>query len=488
MRFQARWDRLWFADASLVRLAALRIVVAALALYIAFDLAPWNFSDARRMTEGASHAFLNREWNPIYGFELLGLAPPDLPTIQIVFAVLLASILFTMFGLFTRISCAVAAALTFYWIGLAYSYEQAHHERVAFMLVFALLPLAPCGARLSIDSLRARWRRAKAGGDAARAPETSPFAGWLVHFARISIVIGYCAAGLSKLAIVGPSWMNGYTLQAIMLQSEGPLTGVLTRSIAFSIASSVGTLALQVTSPLMLVRPSARWLYIPALTGFHLISWLTGIIGDTYFIAWMMFAAFLPLERVPAELGRALTAGAPWKRVLVALVLAGIAGLVLGIYFRTVPLAFALLLVPVGAAFFLARRPSASVDVVFDGACGLCRRSVAVLASLDWARRIRFLDLMDWETVTREHPGLDRDRCLREMHIIDQAGRVTAGFDGYRTISSRLPLLFWTTPILHVPAVARVGRIVYQRVADARHRNGCNGSCSLIEARHARRD
>lgn len=485
MRIQDRWDRLWFAESSLVRLAAFRIVVAALSLWIAFDLAPWNFSDGRRVTEGVTHAFLSRDWNPIYGFEVLGIRPPDATTVTISFSILIVSVLMTLVGLFTRLSAAVTAAFIFYWIGLVYSYEQAHHERIAIMLALAVLPLTPCGMRLSVDSLRSRWRRAKAGGDGAWAPDRSPFARWPILFTQISIVMGYFFAGMSKMAIVGPAWLNGYTLQAFMLGGGGPLTDSMSQNVTMAVVSSVMTLGLQLTSPILLFRPAARWLYLPALTSFHLVSWLTGIIGDTYFLMWMMFAAFLPLERVPSALGRGLTLGPVWRRVVIGVTVLAVAAGILTVYFRTVPIAFALLLVPVLWAFAISLRPDLRVDVVFDGACGLCRRSVAVLAALDWGRRIRFLDLMDWDSVKQEHPGLDRERCLREMHIIDRAGRVTAGFDGYRTLSSRIPLLFWTTPLLHLPPVAAAGRVVYQRVADARHRNGCNGSCSLIDSPRA---
>ncbi len=479
-----RWNRFWFSESSLARLAAFRIVVMALALYSAFELAPYIFGDALRVTTGTEIAFLDRPWNPIFGFELLGIGPPGLTTVRLAYAALLGSILLGMVGAFTRVACAVAAALTFYWIGLIYSYDQAHHERIAIMMAMIALPLAPCGARLSIDSLRARWRRARAGGDATWVPQTSPFAGWPLRFAQITIVIGYFFSGASKLAIVGPSWMNGYTLQGFMLGGGGPWSDFLAASVPLALACSVGTLGMQITSPLLLVRPGLMWFYLPALASFHLISWTTGIIGDTYFLLWMMFAVFLPLERVPAFLGGQLRSGPVLKRWGVAVLIAGIAAGILCIYFYMVPVYFALLLVPVLAAFALILTPGVRVDVVFDGACGLCRRSVAVLSALDWARRIRFLDLMDWETVHREHPSLDRERCLREMHIIDRAGRITAGFDGYRTISWRLPLFFWTSPILYIPAVAAIGRVVYRRVADARHRNGCNGACSLIDAPH----
>ena len=62
--------------------------------------------------------------------------------------------------------------------------------------------------------------------------------------------------------------------------------------------------------------------------------------------------------------------------------------------------------------------------VIYDGACGLCRPTVAVLRRLDLRRRVEFLDVhRDWPAIHERFPQLSREACLTDMHGIDRSGR-----------------------------------------------------------------
>jgi len=105
-------------------------------------------------------------------------------------------------------------------------------------------------------------------------------------------------------------------------------------------------------------------------------------------------------------------------------------------------------------------------QVLFDGGCGLCTRSVAWLRHLDRHQMLRFVDITtDWEAIATAHPGLERDACAVAMHVIDPDGRITTGFDGFRTIAWVLTTLAPLAPFLHVPGVPFIGRRVYRYVA-----------------------
>ena len=109
-------------------------------------------------------------------------------------------------------------------------------------------------------------------------------------------------------------------------------------------------------------------------------------------------------------------------------------------------------------------------DVLYDGGCGICSRSVAWLRRLDWRRRLRFVDFnVEWDRLTSMYPGLDRDACVNAMHVVAPIGRITAGFDAFRTIAWIIPAFWLAAPFLYLPGVPPIGRRVYAYVA--RHRS-----------------
>lgn len=108
-------------------------------------------------------------------------------------------------------------------------------------------------------------------------------------------------------------------------------------------------------------------------------------------------------------------------------------------------------------------------DVLFDGGCGLCTRTVAWLRRLDRHHVLRFVDISaEWDGLEASYPGLRRDACVDEMHVVAPDGRITAGFDAFRTIALALTTLAPVAPLLHVPGVPFVGRRVYRYVATHR--------------------
>lgn len=110
-----------------------------------------------------------------------------------------------------------------------------------------------------------------------------------------------------------------------------------------------------------------------------------------------------------------------------------------------------------------------SLDVLYDGGCGLCTRTVWWLRALDWRRRLRFVDInANWERLEQLYPGVRREACVDEMHVVDADGGVTAGFDGFRTLAWKVPLLVLVAPLLYVPGVPWCGRCVYRYVATHR--------------------
>lgn len=147
-----------------------------------------------------------------------------------------------------------------------------------------------------------------------------------------------------------------------------------------------------------------------------------------------------------------------------------------------------------------------TIAVLYDGHCGLCQRSVFVLALLDHLRRLRLVDFHDEKLRMKIAPDLTLKQLDRALHIRiqkpdtrnqkrpkkldsgfcppgrrpDRTGtldsRTLKGFDALRALSWHLPPLWPIAPFFYLPGVAPLGRRIYGRVAAAR-RKCVHGVC-----------
>jgi predicted DCC family thiol-disulfide oxidoreductase YuxK len=114
----------------------------------------------------------------------------------------------------------------------------------------------------------------------------------------------------------------------------------------------------------------------------------------------------------------------------------------------------------------------AGLIVLFDGGCPVCRRSVRTLRALDWLDRLQFGNAMDPATRGRVAPDLTEADVMREMFVIDAAGRRYPGYDAYLQIASVVPVL-WPFRILGaLPGIRQIGQAVYRVIAANRRRRG----------------
>lgn len=138
------------------------------------------------------------------------------------------------------------------------------------------------------------------------------------------------------------------------------------------------------------------------------------------------------------------------------------------------------LIFPVGLSLVIWMTPRNRLDVVFDGHCGFCKRTVGVLRGLDWARRLCFLSFRDWERVHARHPQLDFDECERDLHVVERDAKYAAGINAYHAISWRVPLLWPVALALHLEPIRRVAERTYRSFADSRSQKACgDSSCTL---------
>jgi len=133
----------------------------------------------------------------------------------------------------------------------------------------------------------------------------------------------------------------------------------------------------------------------------------------------------------------------------------------------------------------------AELAVLFDGACNLCRASVARVRRMDPRGRIELVDLRD-AIVPARFPQVDINEAMRLMQAVDPGGRVYSGADAWAHIGLALPGWKWIAWLLLVPGIHFVAQRLYGWVARNRYRWNrelCeDGTCALhLEQPHSAR-
>jgi predicted DCC family thiol-disulfide oxidoreductase YuxK len=113
------------------------------------------------------------------------------------------------------------------------------------------------------------------------------------------------------------------------------------------------------------------------------------------------------------------------------------------------------------------------VDVVYDGLCLFCVRTIRMLRPLDVLGRVSFHDANDRQAVVGRFPALAEADLDDAMYAIDGSGRRYRGFYAFRRLAWALPAVWWLIPLLYLPGMSFVGERVYGHVARNRSRLGC---------------
>jgi predicted DCC family thiol-disulfide oxidoreductase YuxK len=107
--------------------------------------------------------------------------------------------------------------------------------------------------------------------------------------------------------------------------------------------------------------------------------------------------------------------------------------------------------------------------VLFDGSCPFCRRSIAILQSLDWFGRLHVQNCRETDKLPPCDVPLVPKKLIEEMHVVTpDRKKVYAGFAAFRWMAWRLPLLTLTAPFLYLPGVPWLGNKAYLWVAKNR--------------------
>jgi hypothetical protein len=438
VRFVDAWQRFWFRPAPLARLAAFRMLVMALVFVELRAYAPALRNACRLAHSGAEGA----HWNPIFLVSILGLRPIAPELAEQILLVGGVAALCGIVGLFSNASCAVAGLVLIYETALVYSFEKVHHDKFALAFTLLALPLAPIGARASLDAVLANLARAWRGADRVEAPTHSDLARFPLRCTQVSLAVGYGCAGLSKLVIAGPQWVNGYTLMSYLAEFDFPWSPLIAGGVMRMTLFSVVALATQLSFPGVLLWRPLAWFCLPAVVGNHVVNWMTMDTGP-YASLWFLTVAFLPLERVPEWIRESLRSTSWPRRVLGVVAPLAPALLVGWLWFgHYLPGWSATLLLPIAATLLLRLTRTTPVELGFEPHSRASRVAAELVSAFDWAGR--------FELKPRARGAAPGSSSLLTIEIDSVARAATV-----RRIARELPL---TAPVARLWPAPRATR------------------------------
>jgi acetyl esterase len=105
--------------------------------------------------------------------------------------------------------------------------------------------------------------------------------------------------------------------------------------------------------------------------------------------------------------------------------------------------------------------------LIYDGECGFCRQSVAVVRRWDREQRLAMIPFQDERRIAGF--GVPLPALAAAMHLVLPDGRVFAGADAAPEILRLLPGKRWLARVFRLPGVRPLARWIYARIAERRH-------------------
>lgn len=414
-----RWKSFWFEPTASDNLAICRIIFfgSLFLFYWRRDFSAWAT---------VSPVF----WSPTWLFRVLELPVLPMPVLVVLQGIWKFALALSCIGLFTRFSTAISFFLGTYLLGLPQNFGAIEHYDAILVFLFLIMALSRCGDSWSFDRL---INTVRLGTESPRTrPSLSAEYTWPVRTAWLMMALVFFAAGVAKLRHSGFGWVSHDLLSFWLVMSQyhvsnaeplvswGPyLTHYpwLVRSLAAS------SLMLELGYPLALFSRRARWIFVP------------GVILMQFGIRMILGPSF-------GQMVICNVFWVPWDSVL----------------------------------DWVTRRTSTKnkTALLFDGDCGLCQTTVAVVKSLDALNRVELCNVVrQWPEIHRKFPLLSQDECLDEMKVITRKGQVHGGFGAYRALAWVLPLAWPLLFGLYLPGMHWIGSRFYRSISSGRSRGTC---------------
>ncbi|MEQ1849788.1 MAG: DCC1-like thiol-disulfide oxidoreductase family protein [Candidatus Peribacteraceae bacterium] len=433
------WDQFWFQPISAVGFGWMRIgygVIGFLTMALEWSRVSLFYTGIGVLP----HEMLGDVVRSTWRFSLLDGA--GVAVVWLLYILLLLSLLLTALGLWTRLSLLVSVVLLFSFH--EYAMITLDGGDTLMRLIGFILLLSPCHRAMTVTNLWKRMEQVRATGtDQPEQEREMPI--WPYRLLMWQMIILYVASSVEKFT--GSTWRDGSAVAITIHHGNFSRLSAGAADMLAWTSPTIGwfVLVTQVVWIFLLIVPVLQWLRIlPSSTQNHLkrALLLSGLLIHGSIFILMDVGTF------------SLT------------VMAAYAGLLIASDFEALRKVF--------------NRGSKKdpVVVLFDGRCGLCRRSVVALKACDWLRRLSFANFRDESIRKKYAPNVSLEALDKEIHVTKTKGKFSKGFAGFRVLTKELPPLWILVPLLHLPGMEYVGSWVYGYIA--RNRPRCTDDhCTL---------
>jgi predicted DCC family thiol-disulfide oxidoreductase YuxK len=273
--------------------------------------------------------------------------------------------------------------------------------------------LAPVGKAVSLDRVRAVRRAKLANMRATLPPYASAWAGTCIRLTQIQMATLFFYSAVSKLG--GNDWWNGEAVWTVFTTSEhyNPLVlHVLASQYWLVNVATYGTILIELGYAFLIWQRTTRPYFLVGALFLHLSF---GVLMGLFYFSFVMSMGHMGFVR-PEWLTRL---GAAWKRRM------------------------------------------DDMEMIYDGRCGFCVRSMAWFLAFDGLGQIRVRNFR-----TEPSPMVSDAQLEKHLYLVLPDGRALPGFEAYRYVVLRVPGLWWLVPLFYVPVLSRLlGRPIYDWVA-----------------------
>jgi 3-demethoxyubiquinol 3-hydroxylase len=108
--------------------------------------------------------------------------------------------------------------------------------------------------------------------------------------------------------------------------------------------------------------------------------------------------------------------------------------------------------------------PIGTLTVLYDGACPLCRREIALYSGLPANQTLAFVDISDTTAALPAElpPGTERAQLLARFHVVRADGSVADGARGFVALWAALPGWRWLARLAALPGVTALMELAYR--------------------------
>jgi predicted DCC family thiol-disulfide oxidoreductase YuxK len=290
------------------------------------------------------------------------------------------------------------------------------HAILASLLL--ILCFAPIGRAISLDRVR-EVRRAKRKELAAHPPQyTSPWAFACTRLMQIQMAVLFFYSAIDKLR--GNDWWQGDAIWNVFVIDDyhnGTLLDLFASNYWIVNVATYATILIEIAYPFLIWQRASRPYLLAAAVFLHLQFALLMNLYCFSFVMIMGHMSFL----YPEWLHRL---GAAWKRRM------------------------------------------GGMEMIYDGTCGFCKRSMAWFLAFDGLRQISMRDFR-----ANPSPVVSDEKMHKALYTVLPDGRALPGFEAYRYVVPRVPGLWWMVPFFYIPILSRrFGHLIYNWIAANRSR------------------